>query len=151
MSLFGGSLTPHRGSNSLANFQDEMRRFFDRFNTDFDSDTNWNLPKVEIKDQDKNYVIRAEVPGMSEKDIQVNLRDNALVIEGERKSEFKEEKEGRYTSEFSYGNFYREIPLVDIVNPETVKASYGDGILTVTLDKIGESSSKVTKIPITKQ
>ena len=151
MSLFGGSLIPHRGAGSIHSFQDEMRRFFDRFNTEFESDTSWNLPKIEISNQDKNYVIRAEVPGMNEKDIQVNLKDNSLIIEGERKSEFKEEKEGRYTSEFSYGSFYREIPLTDDVNPETIKASYRDGILTVNLDKTETSTSKVKKIPITKQ
>lgn len=151
MSLFGGSLIPHRSSNSALSFQDEIRRFFDRFNTDFDTDVNWNLPKVEIKDQDKTYVVKAEVPGMSEKDIQVNLKDNSLIIEGERKSEHKEEKEGRYTSEFSYGDFYREIPLADEVNPDTVKASYRDGILSITLDKLSTSASKVKKIPILKQ
>ena len=73
-----------------------------------------------------------------------------MILEGERKSESKKEEEGYFSSEFSYGSFYRSIPLDEEVNPDTVKASYKDGILTVELDKVKSTPQKTKKIPILK-
>lgn len=128
----------------------EMRDFFQRFNRGWDLDQELSdFPKLEVKNKDKVYVIRAEVPGLTEKDISVTLRDQNLIIEGERKTETTTEDEGTTLSEFSYGNFYRSIPLEDEVNPDSVNASYKNGMLTVKLDKVRESNHRVKKIPVT--
>ncbi len=107
-------------------------------------------PKIEVKDTGKTYQVCAEVPGMDEKDINVTLRDNHLIIEGEKKNEVKNEdkKKGVYHSEFSYGRFYRAIPLSDDVDAERVNAFYKNGVLSVELEKLPEKAGKNKKIQI---
>jgi HSP20 family protein len=153
MSLFRNQSLSLRNQNPMSLWQNEMNNLFDRFGRDMGNlDVNVTdfSPRVEIKEKDKHYTISAEVPGIKESDINVTLKDNNLILEGERKTESKKEEEGYFCSEFSYGSFYRSIPLDDEVNPDTVKASYKDGILTVELDKVKESAQKAKKIPILK-
>lgn len=155
MSLFGknqSSLTT-RSQNPLSLWQREMNSLFDRFNQDFGSfGTGLSdfSPRIEVKDGEKNYIICAEVPGIKEDDIEITLKDNSLVLQGERKSETKEEEGEYFRSEFSYGSFYRTIPLNDEVDPDSVKASYKDGILTVEMQKINPVPHQAKKIPIMK-
>ncbi len=140
-----------KNKNPFSQWQDEMSNMLRKFNRDlesFDSDVASFSPKVELKEKEKGYVVRAEIPGMKENDINVTLKDNSLVLEGERKSESEEEKEGYYSSEFSYGSFYRAIPISEEVNPDTVKASYKNGILVVELEKVKPSAHKSKKIQI---
>lgn len=146
MGLFNDSL-PTRRDNSLSTFRRDMRDFFDRF----DLGANDLSPRVEFQEKDNLYYVSAEIPGIKENDLNIFLRDNALVLEGERKSEVTDEEEGYYSSEFSYGKFYRTIPLRDEVNPETVKASYQNGILKVELEKVATTSHKEKKIEINKK
>lgn len=153
MSLFKNQSLTTRNQNPISSWQKEMNNLFDRFGRDlgsFDTDLAGFSPKVEIKEKNKHYTVCAEVPGMKESDINVTLEDNCLILQGERKSESKKEEEGFYSSEFSYGSFYRSIPLDEEVNPDTVKASYKDGLLTIDLDKVKESSHKTKKIQIMK-
>lgn len=142
----------NRQTNPLVSWQKEMNRLFDQFNRDLDltkSDLEIFEPKVEIKDKKREYVIRAEVPGIPEEDIQATLRDNCLIIEGERKTEEEKEEKGFYRSEFSYGSFYRAIPLEDDVDEGKVNASYKRGVLTVHLAKTGRGKHGERQIPIT--
>lgn len=152
MSLFRNQSLSLRNQNPMSLWQNEMNNLFDRFGRDvgnLDVNVTDFSPRVEINDKEKHYVISAEIPGIKENDISVTLKDNNLILEGERKSEGKKD-EGYFSSEFSYGNFYRSIPLDDEVNPDTVKASYKDGILKVELDKMKEAAHKAKKIPILK-
>lgn len=152
MSLFENKSLVNRSSNPLNVWQKEMNNLLDRFSSDFvtDLDATGITPKVEIKEKDKHYKVSVEIPGMNENDINVTLKENSLVLEGERKSESKKEEDGYYSTEFSYGSFYRSIPLNEEVNPDSVKASYKNGILTIDLDKIKSSSQNAKKIPILK-
>jgi HSP20 family protein len=153
MSLFRNQSMALRNQNPITSWQNEMNNLFDRFGRDMgtlDVDLTDFSPRVEIKEKDKHYTVSAEVPGIKESDINVTLKDNNLILEGERKSESKKEEEGYFSSEFSYGSFYRSIPLDEEVNPDTVKASYKDGILTVELDKVKATPQKTKKIPILK-
>lgn len=155
MALFGKNQTSlsTRNQNPLSLWQREMNSLFDRFNQDFGSfGTGLSdfSPRIEVKDSDKNYIVCAEVPGIKENDIEITLKDNCLVLQGERKSESKEEEENYYRSEFSYGSFYRTIPLNDEVDPDSVKASYKDGILTVEMVKLNPVQHQEKKIPIMK-
>jgi HSP20 family protein len=135
-------------------FRDDLWDVFDRFAKDFDmpamASMDHVIPKIEVKDLGKTYQVCAEVPGMDEKDINVTLKENNLIIEGERKSETKEEdkKTGRFHSEMSYGRFYRSIPLSEDIDPENVNASYKNGILTVELAKHPEKTKKERRIQI---
>lgn len=130
---------------------------FDRWARDFFSNSfvPWSgeesgafMPRIEMKESEKTYVVSAELPGLKEDDINVTLKENTLIIEGEKKSESKKEEKGFFQSEFQYGSFYRSIPLDTDVDSKNVDASYKNGLLTVTLNKLKESSEKTHKIQI---
>jgi len=135
-------------------FREDLWDVFDRFAKDFDvpglDSASHFTPKIEVKDLGNTYQICAEVPGMEEKDINVSLKENNLIIEGERKNETKQEdkKKGLFHSEMSYGQFYRSIPLSDDIDTENVNASYKNGLLTVELAKHPGKAVKERKIPI---
>jgi len=90
----------------------------------------WN-PEVETFHRGDEFVVRADLPGLDKKDVTVEVQDDALVIQGERNNEHKEEREGYYASERSYGRFYRVIPLPDGAITDSVKASFRNGVLEV--------------------
>lgn len=154
MSIFNNqSLTTRNASqNPFTLWQKEMSNLLDRFGRDLGGEYSLEgiAPKVEVKEKDKKYIVKAEVPGMTEDDINVTLRDNCLILEGDRKIESEKEEKGFYSSEFSYGSFYRAIPLNEEVNGDKVKASYKNGILTVELEKLESATHKAKKIPILK-
>lgn len=141
-----------KNSHPFSSLQEEMNNFFEQFNNDFFpsnlEDKDLFNPKVEIKDSEKQIKVCAELPGLKEDEIKVTLQDNYLVIEGEKKKEWKEEEKGMYRSEFSYGSFHRTIPLADEVKENSVKASYKDGILTIEIEKTGNGNKKNKSIPI---
>ncbi len=132
---------------------EDMEDMFDRFRREFYSPdvfrgTDEFSPRVEVKETDENILISAEIPGMNEKDINVTLRDNSLIIEGEKRSERQKEDKGYYRSEFSYGSFYRSIPLLAEVDANKVDATYKNGILDVTLNKLEETKQMSKRIEI---
>lgn len=106
------------------------------------------MPRVEVNESDKGYSVRAELPGMKEDDIKLSLEDNCLIIEGEKKSEFKREEKNQFRSEFSYGSFYRSIPFRADVDDNNIEATYRDGILNVNLVKRSDGTEKTKRIAI---
>ncbi len=131
----------------------DMEDMFDRLRRDFYSPdllrgVEGFAPRIEVKETDKNILVSAEIPGMKEKDINVTLRENNLIIEGEKRSERKKEDKGYYSSEFSYGSFYRSIPLQADVDADKVDATYKNGVLEVTLNKLEESKQTAKRIEI---
>jgi HSP20 family protein len=91
-------------------------------------------PELEILKSGGKLVIRADLPGLNKEDVNVNVSEHTLTIEGERKQEHESTEGGVYTSERSYGHFRREIPLPEGVNPDTAKANFKNGTLEITLD-----------------
>lgn len=106
------------------------------------------MPKVEVQETEKGYSVRAELPGMKEEDINLTLDDNCLILQGEKRSEKKNETDNQFRSEFSYGSFYRTIPLRADVDDNKVEATYRDGILNVTLVKKADGTERKKKISI---
>jgi HSP20 family protein len=90
-------------------------------------------PQVEVFERGGQLVVRADLPGMTKDDINVDITDDALMLRGERKSEREENEEGYYRSERSYGSFYRSIPLPEGVNAEDANATFRDGVLEITM------------------
>ena len=90
-------------------------------------------PQVEVVERDNQMIVRADLPGMSRDDISIDIDDSSLVIRGERKSERKENEEGYYRTERSYGSFARRIPLPAGVNAEEASADFTDGVLEITM------------------
>ncbi len=142
--------------NPFVSLQREIDRLFDDFTRGFPSFTSLPafsggnggnlMPNMDVTETDKEIEITAELPGLEEKDVQINLADNVLTIRGEKKAE-KEQKEKDYRLvERSYGSFSRTLELPDGVNPDAIKASIAKGVLKVTVLK--PAPAQVTKIDV---
>jgi HSP20 family protein len=90
-------------------------------------------PQIEVFERGNQLVVRADLPGIKRDDLQVEVQDGALILQGERRSEHEENREGLYRSERSYGSFYRAIPLPEGVNPDDVHGNFQNGVLEVTM------------------
>jgi HSP20 family protein len=126
----------------------EMNRLFDDAFRSFDipfSSQAMGWPNVEVNETESGVKVIAELPGLQEKDVNVELRDGLLTSSGEKKSE-TEDKERRFSERY-YGRFARSIPIDD-VDQEKVGASIKDGVLTVTLAKLPTEKQKVRRIAI---
>ena len=127
---------PARELNSL---QGEMNRLF---NTFFDTplpnggatQRRW-LPPMDLVETEDDFVLRADLPGLTESDVNIELEDNVLTVSGERKAEHEERKEGYYRVERASGSFARSLTLPEGVDPEGVKASFDKGVLEVRIPK----------------
>ena len=108
------------------------------------------LPAVDLCDKKDKIEIKAELPGMDEKDINVEMTDHLLTISGEKKEEREEgEKEGNYyMSERRYGSFRRSIALPEGVDTNKVDATFKKGVLNITMQKTPEAREKVKKIKV---
>jgi HSP20 family protein len=111
------------------------------------SNLNW-IPAVELQDTDTNVVLRAQLPGIEGKDLDVQVTADLVVIAGERHQQTKEEKPGYFRSEFRYGKFKRAIPLPVRIQNDRVEANFKDGILTLTLPKVETAQRRVVKIDL---
>jgi HSP20 family protein len=90
-------------------------------------------PQVEMFQREGQLIIRADLPGLRKEDVQVELRDDSVIIRGERQEERKEEREGFYSTERSYGRFYREVPLPPGVDVDEATANFNDGVLEIAM------------------
>jgi len=90
-------------------------------------------PDIEMFEKDGQLIVRADLPGLTKNDVKVEIIEDALMIQGERKKEHEEKGETFYRSERSYGSFYRSIRLPEGVSPESVNATFHDGVLEVTM------------------
>ena len=140
---------PFREVESL---QKEMNRLFDRLvPTDVGNGEKMGLsfiPAAEITETPEAVQIKLEIPGMEAKDLNLEVTADSLTINGERKSEIKNEEEGFTRTDFRYGKFHRVIPLPVRVDNNNVTAEYKDGILNLTLPKAEEEKNKVVKVSI---
>lgn len=116
-------------------------RFYDEF---FTPATNWT-PAVDIVDKGEKYLIKADLPGVDEKDITLEVNDGVLTLRGERKNEHEESNDNVYRCERTYGSFVRSFNLSEI-KEEEIKAEYKNGILTVELPKAEEKKAKKIEI-----
>ena len=101
------------------------------------------IPAIELNDVGAALVLRAEVPGVDAEHLDVQVSRDAVAIQGEYRSEQKNDEQGRFRSEFRYGNFRRVIPLRVPVQNEQVQAELKDGILTLTLPKVAPEKAVV--------
>jgi len=108
------------------------------------SEATW-MPAVELADAGDNFVLKAQLPGIDPKDVDVQVTREAISISGERRYE-NTEKSGYVRSEFRYGKFHRVLPLPAHIQNDSVQAEYKDGILMLTLPKVTEARNKVVKI-----
>jgi len=113
------------------------------------SEISWGkVPAVDVTDTDKGFEITAELPGLSEKDVEVGFADGTLTIKGEKKEEKEERKKDYFVSERRYGSFQRAFSVPDGVDADKIEATFKNGVLTVTLPKTPEAQKQEKRIAI---
>ena len=106
------------------------------------------VPNIELYDRKNEIVLRAEIPGVEKKDIDLTITENALTIKGEIKRQEEVKDEDYYAAEIRYGTFSRTIPLPVEVDSENAKATYKNGILEIVLPKKEEAKPKEIKVEV---
>lgn len=138
-------------SDPFMALQREMNRVFDSFFDHWDVPSKYKnsfSPTLDISENDKEYSVHVELPGMDEKDIEVTATDDSLVISGVKKNESEEKKDNYHYVERSYGSFKRIIPLGNNIDKGKISASFKKGILKIAVPKTNEAISNQKKIPI---
>ncbi len=141
-------------ARELQTIQQEMNRLFGTF---FDSPTTaaagnnaarrW-IPAVDLVEEEDRFVLRADLPGVGEQDVKVELEDDVLTVSGERKAEHEERKEGHYRIERSSGRFSRSLTLPEGVDPESIQAQFDKGVLEVRIPKPEERKPRRVAINV---
>jgi HSP20 family protein len=148
----------------MERFAGEMDRIFDDFGlgrswvprfgrtwlTSPGRETGWDVwtPSVEVFQRNNELVVRADLPGLTKEDVKVDVTDEAITIQGERRREHEEERGGLYRSERSYGAFQRIIPLPEGAITDQAKASFRDGVLEITMPAPPEQVTRGRRLDI---
>jgi HSP20 family protein len=132
----------------IDSFRRDLTRFFDDFFSVSPTslfETAW-MPSIDVAEDDKAIHVKAEIPGIEEKDLNVSLENNMLTISGEKKEEKKEENKRYMVSERRFGSFHRSIALPDGVKSDGISASFTNGVLRVEIPKAESVKPKKIKI-----
>ena len=142
----GNAAARFTDTHPIAAMHREMNRVFDDFFRGFDEESAGQLgwPRIEVRETGKEFKVYAELPGLEERDVEVTYEDGVLVLKGEKRME----EEGAQYSERWAGAFERHIPLKDTVDPENVRATFRNGVLTVVLGKKPEAQRQIKRIEI---
>ena len=140
----------------VGSFYRDMNNLVDRFFRGFDIEpfgTGGSLsgdfmPRVDVRENDKEIKVTAELPGMDEKDIDVSLSHDSLTIRGEKRQETEDKGKDYYRSERSYGSFHRVVPLSAEVDEDKAEADFRKGVLKIRLPKTEAARSSRKKIKI---
>jgi len=138
---------PFRGATSL---QDQVNRLFNDVlerRGEESSLTAW-APAVDIYETEQELVVKADVPDVDPKDLDIRVENNILTIRGERKFEKKVSEESYLRVERAYGSFARSFTLANTVNSDAIKAEYQSGVLTMTIPKKEEAKPKQIKVNV---
>ena len=135
---------PYRELNSPS----QLGRFFDRWPgvTDSPTTTSAWAPNVDIFESENEVVVKAELPGVNLKDVEINVEKNVLTVSGERKLEFEEKKENYHRVERAHGSFSRSFSLPQLIDEDKIEADYKDGVLTVHVPKHEKAKPRQIKI-----
>lgn len=126
---------------------DDKAETISGFGIDYLSDGSW-APRVDIYETEDSYVVRADLPGIKKEDIEIDLKDNTLVVRGEKKFNGKSDKHNYVRVERKYGKFVRNFRLSDNVDRGKIKANYKDGVLEINISKREEAATKQIKVEV---
>lgn len=148
------ALTPVKHRPELPRLFRDMENIFKNFWEEFpyrelstDLDIGWT-PRMDVSETDEHIEVKAELPGLEKKDIDISLERDALIIKGEKKHEKEEEGKTFHCIERSYGSFYRALRLPTEVDPARIDAKFNNGVLTITLPKTEEARKKIAHIEV---
>ena len=136
---------------NLANWQEQVNRMFESAfsgRREASALTTW-APAVDIYETENELVLKADLPDMNEKDLDVQVENNMLTIRGERKFEQKVKEDNYLRIERTYGSFSRSFSLPNTISSENIKAEYKNGVLTIEIPKRSGSKPKQVKISVT--
>lgn len=108
------------------------------------------VPPVDVYEDEHKILLKLEIPGMKQEDLDIQLENNTLTVRGERKFENEEKEENFHRVERHYGTFYRAFTIPNTVNPDSVKADYDAGVLKIQLEKRAEAKPKQIKVQVGK-
>jgi HSP20 family protein len=114
--------------------QSEVNRVFDAFFGNGAPRRRW-VPAMDLVETDDNLVLRADLPGLSRDDVEIEIKDGVLTVSGERKAEHEEKSEGFYRVERTFGRFSRSLSLPEGIDADRVVADFEDGVLEVRIPK----------------
>jgi HSP20 family protein len=138
--------------HDLLTLQDRMNRLFDESMRGArpadESSTTWS-PAVDIYETENEIVLKAELPEVDQKEIDIQIENSTLTIQGERKPDTAVKQENYHRIERAYGRFNRSFTLPNLVDQENIKAEYKDGVLKIELPKREERKSKQIKVNVT--
>jgi HSP20 family protein len=139
-----------KSGNIFSSLQGEINRLFDDFFEDSPAliASKSILPAIDITENDKCFKVEAELPGLEEKDVEVDINDNYLTIKGEKKTSSEDKGENFIRQERYYGNYQRVIALPTSVNSNEAKATFKKGVLSIEIPKKPESVIKSRKLEI---
>ena len=145
-------ITPWRPLGEIEDWERHLEDFFGRpmLSRLPVEEKGW-MPAIDIFEKDDKFVVKAELPGMNEEDVDVSVVGDMLNIKGEKKTETEVKEEDYYRCERAYGSFYRSIPLPSTVDASKIEASYEDGVLEVTLPKVAEVKPKKVAVSAKKK
>jgi HSP20 family protein len=142
-------------NNSVAALQRDLTRVFDDFWNGFEQTfgvpsgfLGTRTPSIDVSETEKEFEVGVELPGLDEKDIDVRVSDDVLMISGEKRSERDEKRKNYHLSERVYGSFYRAIPLPSGVDADNIQARFSKGVLTVILPKAPDALERTRKIEV---
>jgi HSP20 family protein len=115
-------------------FTREIDRVFDAFFGQTDQARRW-VPPMDLVEADDHFVLKADLPGLSEGDVNIEVQDGTLTISGERRAEHEQRERGYYRIERAFGSFNRSLTLPDGVDPDGIAASFTHGVLEVRIPK----------------
>ncbi len=122
--------------------------FSDFFNESFPVAKRGFEPKVDVRENDKNFIIVAELPGLAKDDFKITVENNTLVLEGEKKITNEDKDENTYRSERSHGKFHRAFRLTESVDSGKIKADYKNGILEIEIPKTEKAKPKQIEVKV---
>ncbi|OUL18601.1 molecular chaperone [Nostoc sp. RF31YmG] len=132
--------------SEMENLRRQMDRMFDELGGVNSQVTKTWTPAIELQDTNESLILRAEIPGIEGKDLDVHVTREAVSIAGETRLQRNTDERGYFRSEFRYGKFQRVITLPVPIQNDRVQAEFKNGILTLTLPKVEEVKQKVVKI-----
>ena len=151
------SITKWSPMKELEEMRRDMERLFEEFFEPVRRRRRWwgrsydegvMVPNIELYDRKNELVLRAELPGVEKKDIDLTISENSLTVKGETRRTEEVQEEDFYASEITYGSFSRTIPLPVEVDSENAKATFKNGILEIVLPKKEEAKPKEIKVEV---
>lgn len=132
----------------VTDLQDDMNRLFSSSLRRGSSTLGEYLPSLEVKEDENQFLVHLDIPGMERKDLDISVTGNILTIKGERKEEESKKGKGYFYSERRYGSFQRSVELPVEVDSDKVAAAYKDGVLELTLPKSEKAKPKQIKVDV---